>query len=124
MNVLENKISESDALIGQEADRVEADASMKPALPGLGHNSGDNEDRDVGGIAGNRLRSFIERVERLEAEKAILMEDIKAVYAEAKGTGFDVKTIRKIIGLRKVDAEKRREAEEILDLYKSAIGML
>ena len=79
---------------------------------------------DVGGVAGQRLISFIERIERLEEEKAALMEDIKEVYAEAKGVGFDVKIIRKIISLRKMDHEKRRETEELLDLYKSAIGMM
>ena len=78
---------------------------------------------DVGGVAGTRLKSFIERIERLEEEKAALMEDIKEVYAEAKGTGFDTKTMRKIVSLRKMDHEKRRESEELLDLYKSAIGM-
>lgn len=82
------------------------------------------EPKDVGGVAGQRLRSIIERIETLEAEKAALMEDIKEVYAEAKGTGFDVKTIRKIISLRKQDVEKRREADELLDLYKTAIGMI
>lgn len=81
------------------------------------------EARDVGGVAGQRLRSFIERVERLEEEKAALMEDLKEVYGEAKGVGFDVKTMRKIVSLRKMDAEKRRESDELLDLYKSAIGM-
>lgn len=79
--------------------------------------------QDVGGVAGARLKSFIERVERLEEEKAVLMEDIKEVYAEAKGVGFDVKTMRKIISLRKMDAEKRRESEELLELYKAAVGM-
>lgn len=78
---------------------------------------------DVGGVAGDRLRSFIERVERLEEEKAAIADDIKEVYAEAKGVGFDVKTLRKVVTLRKVDEEKRREADELLDLYKSAIGM-
>lgn len=82
------------------------------------------ECKDVGGVAGKRLRSFIERIERLEEEKAGLAEDIKEVYAEAKGTGFDAKTMRKIVSLRKLDAEKRREADEILDLYKTAIGMV
>ena len=82
-----------------------------------------NDAQDVGGVAGARLKSFIERIERLEEEKAAIASDIKDVYAEAKGTGFDTKTIRKIISLRKVDTEKRREAGEILDLYKSAIGM-
>ena len=79
--------------------------------------------QDVGGVAGARLKSFIERIERLEEEKSAIASDIKDVYAEAKGTGFDTKTIRKIISLRKVDTEKRREADEMLDLYKSAIGM-
>ncbi|MCB1782928.1 MAG: DUF2312 domain-containing protein [Alphaproteobacteria bacterium] len=81
------------------------------------------EARDVGGVAGARLKSFIERIERLEEEKAALMEDIKEVYAEAKGVGFDTKTMRKIISLRKMDVEKRREADELLELYKSAVGM-
>lgn len=79
--------------------------------------------QDVGGVAGQRLTSFIERIERLEEEKAALMEDLKEVYAEAKGVGFDVKTMRKIVSLRKMDSEKRRESEELLDLYKSAVGM-
>ena len=78
---------------------------------------------DIGGVAGQRLLSFIERIERLEEEKAALAEDIKEVYAEAKGVGYDVKTIRKIIKIKKMDAEKRREEDELLDLYKSAIGM-
>lgn len=86
-----------------------------------GHNSA--ETKDVGGVAGDRLRSFIERIERLEEEKAHLAEDIKEVYAELKGVGFDAKTVRKIVSMRKLDAEKRREGEELLDLYKTAIGM-
>lgn len=87
------------------------------------HGSDDSETQDVGGVAGKRLKSFIERVERLEQEKAELAEDIKEVYAEAKGTGFDVKTIRKLIRLRKMDVEKRREEDELLELYKAAIGL-
>lgn len=85
--------------------------------------SQDDETQDVGGVAGKRLKAFIDRIERLEEEKANLMEDIKEVYAEAKGHGFDTKTMRKIISLRKMDHEKRRESEELLELYKSAIGM-
>lgn len=81
------------------------------------------EEIDVAGVSGKRLKSFIERVERLEEEKAALSEDIKEVYAEAKGVGFDTKIIRKIISIRKMDPEKRREEEELLDLYKSAIGI-
>ena len=84
---------------------------------------GKEKPKDVGGVAGERLNSFILRVERLEEEKAALLEDIKHVYAEAKAVGFDTKTIRKIIQLRKMDAEKRREEEELLSLYMSAIGM-
>jgi uncharacterized protein (UPF0335 family) len=79
---------------------------------------------DVGGVAGARLLSFMERIERLEEEKAALMEDIKEVYAEAKGVGYDVKTIRKIVSLRKMDGDARRESEELLDLYKAAVGMM
>jgi uncharacterized protein (UPF0335 family) len=82
------------------------------------------ETSDVGGVAGARLLSFMERVERLEEEKAALMEDIKEVYAEAKGVGYDVKTIRKIVALRKMDGDARRESEELLDLYKAAVGLL
>lgn len=74
-------------------------------------------------VAGARLKSFIERIERLEEEKSAISDDIKDVYAEAKGTGFDVKSIRQIIRLRKIDANKRKEEEEILELYKSVIGM-
>ncbi len=84
----------------------------------------DNEPKDIGGVAGQRLRSFIERIERLNEEITNLNEDKKEIFSEAKGTGFDVTALRKIITLRKIDAEKRREAEEILDLYKAAIGMV
>ena len=87
-------------------------------------NNQGGETKDVGGVAGQRLASFIERVERLEEEKTALMEDIKEVYAEAKGVGFDVKAIRKLVALRKMDTEKRHEMEAILDLYKSAVGMV
>ncbi|HRJ60036.1 MAG TPA: DUF2312 domain-containing protein [Azospirillaceae bacterium] len=78
---------------------------------------------DVGGIAADRLRSFIERVERLEEEKKGIQDDIKDIFAEAKGTGFDVKIIRQIIRLRKKAKEERQEEEELLELYKSALGM-
>lgn len=78
---------------------------------------------DVGGIASERLQSFCERVERLEEEKKALMDDIKDVFAEAKGTGFDVKVLRQVLGLRKLDKEDRQEQEHLLDLYKRALGM-
>ena len=83
-----------------------------------------NQTADVGGVAGQRLQSFLERIERLEEEKAAFAEDIKEVYAEAKGVGFDAKVMRKLISLRKMDTEKRHEEEELLDLYKSAVGMM
>ncbi len=78
---------------------------------------------EVGGIAGDHLRSFIERIERLEEEKAAIAADVKEVYAEAKGTGFDVKIMRQLIRLRKMEDHDREEQEEVLDLYKRALGM-
>ena len=78
---------------------------------------------DAGGVSGARIKSFIERVERLEEEKKVIAEDIKEVYAEAKTSGFDSKIIRKIVSLRKVKVEQRREDSELLDLYMAAIGM-
>ena len=78
---------------------------------------------EVGGIASDHLRSFIERIERLEEEKAAIAADIKDVYAEAKGTGFDVKIMRQLIRLRKMEDHDRSEQEEVLDLYKRALGM-
>ena len=82
-----------------------------------------DQTQDVDGVAGKRLQSFIERIERLEEEKTALMEDIKEVYGEAKAVGFDAKTMRTIVRLRKMDLEKRREADDLLDIYKSALGM-
>jgi uncharacterized protein (UPF0335 family) len=78
---------------------------------------------EVAGIAGDQLRSYIERIERLEEEKAALAADIREVFAEAKGNGFDVKIMRQIIRLRKLDREDRQEQEELLQLYQHAIGM-
>lgn len=74
--------------------------------------------------AGDRLRSFIERIERLESEKAELANDIREVYAEAKATGFDPKTMREVVRLRRMDQAARDEAEALLDIYKAALGML
>lgn len=76
----------------------------------------------TGGVAAERLRSFIERVERLEEEKAQTALDIREVYAEAKGEGYDAKVLRKIVALRKKDPVQRREEEELLELYLSALG--
>lgn len=74
-------------------------------------------------IAAGQLRSFIERVERLMEEKQTIADDIKEVFAEAKGTGFDTKTMRTLIRLRNMDQAERQEAEAMLDLYKAALGM-
>ncbi|MGJ3258209.1 MAG: DUF2312 domain-containing protein [Rhodospirillales bacterium] len=78
---------------------------------------------DVGGVASERLKSFVERIERLEEEKAALAGDIREVYSEAKGTGFDVKVLRQVVRLRKMDASDRSEMEELLDVYKRALEM-
>ncbi|HTT78441.1 MAG TPA: DUF2312 domain-containing protein [Stellaceae bacterium] len=79
---------------------------------------------DIGGIAGERLKSFIERIERLEEEKRALAEDIKEVFAEAKGSGFDTRIMRQLIRLRRMDKDDVDEQETLLDLYKRALGML
>ncbi|TXH32479.1 MAG: DUF2312 domain-containing protein [Rhodospirillaceae bacterium] len=78
---------------------------------------------DAGGIAADRLKSFIERIERLEEEKAAIAGDVKEIYAEAKSSGFDTKIMRQIVRLRKMEAHDREEQEQLLDLYKQAIGL-
>ncbi|HEY1630222.1 MAG TPA: DUF2312 domain-containing protein [Rhizomicrobium sp.] len=75
------------------------------------------------GFAKEHLKSFIERVERLEEEKAALAADIREVYSEAKGQGFDTKIMRQVVRLRKLDTADRQEQDAILDLYMSALGM-
>ena len=75
-------------------------------------------------VAAGQLTSIIERIERLEEEKKEVAEQIKEVYAEADSNGFDTKTIRKVVGLRKKPTEERQEEEALLDLYLSALGML
>jgi uncharacterized protein (UPF0335 family) len=75
------------------------------------------------GFAKEHLRSFIERIERLEEEKAALTADIREVYAEAKGQGFDTKIMRQVVRLRKLDRADRQEQEAMLDLYLGALGM-
>ena len=78
---------------------------------------------EVGGIARERLKSFIERIENLEEEKTALTADIREIYSEAKGIGLDIKTLRQIVSLRKLDSSDRQQQEELLDLYKNALGM-
>lgn len=80
---------------------------------GIGHNS----------AAGNQLKSIVERIERLEEEKKALADDIKDVYAEAKANGFDTKTLRTLIRIRKQDQAERAEQLALLDLYLNALGM-
>lgn len=75
-------------------------------------------------VAATQLKSVIDRVERLEEDKATVAGDIKQVYAEAKANGFDVKIIRKIVALRKKEDNERKEEQSLLDLYMEAIGML
>ena len=79
---------------------------------------------DAHGVARDQLRAFIERIERLEEEKKTIADDIKDVYAEAKGTGFDTKILKKVIALRKKDDQERMEEEAILETYLAALGMI
>lgn len=79
----------------------------------VGHNS----------VAADQLRAFVERVERLEEEKKVIADDIKDVYAEAKGNGYDVKILRLVVALRKKDPAQREEERAVLDLYLDALGM-
>ncbi len=79
---------------------------------------------EPGGIAADRLRSLVERIERLEEEKAALAADIAAVKAEAKSAGFDVKIINEVLRERKLEADDRQERQHLLDLYRQALGML
>ena len=77
----------------------------------------------VGGIAGEQLRAFIERIERLEDEKKDVQEQIKEVFSEAKGVGFDARIMRQLVRLRRLRDADRSEQEELLEIYKTAIGM-
>lgn len=88
-----------------------------------GEFDGDNKGSSVGGIAADRLRSIIERVERLEEERKALSGDIKDIFIEAKSAGFDVKVIRQIIRLRRQEPAEVEEQETLLDIYRRALGM-
>ncbi len=78
---------------------------------------------DTNGIAADRLRSFVERIERLEEERTALGADIREVYSEAKSVGFDTKILRQVVRLRKMDTADRQEQEELLTIYKEALGI-
>jgi uncharacterized protein (UPF0335 family) len=88
----------------------------------LGENDDNNEARN-GNIAADRLRSVVERIERLEEEKKALGNDIKDIFAEAKSAGFDVKVLRQLIRLRKMEPSAVEEQETLLDVYRRALGM-
>jgi len=96
----------------QTAGRAMAQAARK-----------NDDDTEVGGIAAERLRSIIERVERLEEEKKALSSDIKDIMAEAKSAGFDIKVIRQVLRIRKQEPAEVEEQETLLDLYRRALGM-
>ena len=81
------------------------------------------QDADVGGIAADRLRSIVERIERLEEERKALADDIKDIYTEAKSAGFDPVVVRAVIRLRKKEPAEVEEQETLLDLYRRALGM-
>ena len=81
------------------------------------------DNTEVGGIAAERLRSIIERVERLEEEKRALSSDVKDIFAEAKSAGFDVKVIRQVIRIRQQEPAEVEEQETLMDLYRRALGM-
>ena len=78
----------------------------------------------AGGVSADQLRSYIERIEKLEEEKAVIATDIREVFAEAKANGFDTKTMRQVLKLRKMDTNERDEQEYMLDLYKRVLGLL
>ena len=78
---------------------------------------------EIGGIAGDRLRSLVERIERLEEEKAALGADIRDIYAEAKGAGFDARILRQVVRLRRMDRSDRQQQEALLEVYKRALDL-
>ncbi len=118
---------------GAEAPLTRRAPEATPAALHGGHRSGDVEgsgerrrqgdDPQVGGIAADRLRSIIERIERLEEERKALGNDIKDIFSEAKSAGFDVKVIRAIIRIRKQEPADVEEQESLLDVYRRALGM-
>jgi uncharacterized protein (UPF0335 family) len=109
---------------GSDLPPIETDTdTIRKAAAGLGHNPGKPAEarQGEGGIAAQKLRSFVERIERLESEKADIAGDIREVYREAKGNGFDTKIMRKVIQLRKLEEPDRKEQDELLDLYRRAL---
>jgi uncharacterized protein (UPF0335 family) len=93
---------------------IRAHTSPRLVEAGEGHNSGE--------VDGGHLRAFVERVERLHEEQKTISDDVRGIYAEAKGNGFDVKIIKKVIALRRMDRDKRIEEATILEIYLQAMG--
>jgi uncharacterized protein (UPF0335 family) len=104
----------------KEAAMADADQSEPAAA---GHNSGGQKMADTHGITGDQLKSYIERIEKLDEEIGNLNADKREVYSEAKANGFDTKVMRQLIQLRRKDPQDRSEQEELLHVYKTAIGM-
>ena len=113
------KLKAKDAKKGMIEEEFLEEEEEQPAA-GIGH----NRKPKVGGVAADQLKSIIERIERLEEEKAAVASDIKDIFAEAKGNGYDVKTLKKVIAERKLDAAERDEREYLLETYKRALGMI
>lgn len=84
----------------------------------------DETPQDVGGVSGGQLKSIVERIERLEEEKAGLAGDIRDIFAEAKANGFDIKVLRQVLKIRKMEKTEREEQEAVLDVYLQALGMI
>jgi len=98
-------------------------ASLQTGGRAMSQAAAKSDDTEVGGIAADRLRSIIERIERLEEEKKALSSDIKDIMAEAKSAGFDVKVIRQVLRIRRQEPAEVEEQETLLDLYRRALGM-
>ena len=114
------KRDEAEATISVNGGPAVPLARMREALDKVRAATGE----DVGGIAADRLRSIVDRIERLNEERKALGSDITGIFAEAKGAGFDVKAVRQIIRMRKWEPAELEEHETLIDLYRRALGML
>lgn len=92
--------------------------------PGIGHNSDEAPPSETATVAAGQLRALVERIERLEEDKKAISDDIREVYAEAKGVGFDTKAMRAIVRMRRKDKAERDEERAMIELYLNALGML